>query len=186
MIYPVYVYGTSVLRKKAQEIDKNFEGLDIFIEEMFETMKTAEGVGLAAPQIGESLRLFIIDASDIDSEDEEYVKDFRKVFINPVILEESGDEWIFNEGCLSIPDIREDVSRLDKIRIQYYDQEWNFYDEEYDGIRARIIQHEYDHLDGIMFVDKISPLRKRLLKAKLSAISKGKIDIHYKIKYLKK
>ncbi len=186
MIYPVYVYGTSVLRKKAQEIDKNFEGLDIFIEEMFETIKTAEGVGLAAPQVGESLRLFIVDASEIDSEDEEYVKDFRKVFINPVILEESGDEWIFNEGCLSIPDIREDVSRQDKIRIQYYDQEWNFYDEEYDGIRARIIQHEYDHLDGIMFVDKISPIRKRLLKAKLYAISKGKIDVHYKIKHLKK
>lgn len=184
MIYPVYMYGTSVLRKKAQEIDKDYKDLDIFIEGMFETMKKAEGVGLAAPQVGKSIRIFIIDASDIDHEDEEYVEDFKKVFINPVIIEESGDEWVFNEGCLSIPEIREDVSRHEKVRIQYYDQEWNFFDEEYDGIRARIIQHEYDHLEGKMFVDKVSPLRKKLLKGKLTAISKGKVDIDYKIKHL--
>ncbi|MCF8380035.1 MAG: peptide deformylase [Bacteroidales bacterium] len=183
MIYPVYMYGTSVLRKKAQEIDKNYKELGVFIEDMFETMKKAEGVGLAAPQVGKSIRLFVIDASDIDHDDEEYVEDFKKVFINPIIVEESGKEWVFNEGCLSIPDVREDVSRQEKVRIQYYDQEWNFYDEEYDGIKARIIQHEYDHLEGIMFVDKISPLRKKLLKARLTAISKGKVDIDYKIKF---
>ena len=182
MIYPVYVYGTSVLRKKAKEIDEDYEGLDKLIEDMFETMKHAEGVGLAAPQIGKSVRLFIVDAADIDEEDEEFVADFKKTFINPVILEESGEEWSFNEGCLSIPNVREDVSRQEKIRIQYYDPEWNFHDEEYDGIKARILQHEYDHLDGIMFVDKISPLRKRLLKGTLTAISKAKVDVDYKIK----
>ena len=186
MIYPVYVYGTSVLRKKAKEIDKNYEDLDKLIEDMFETMKHADGVGLAAPQIGKAIRLFIVDATDIDEEDEEYVEDFKKAFINPIILERSGDEWSFNEGCLSIPNIREDVNRKEKIRIQYYDPEWNFHDEEYDGIRARIVQHECDHLDGVMFVDKINPLRKRLLKGQLSAISKGKVDVDYKIKIPRK
>jgi len=186
MIYPVYVYGTSVLRKKAKEIDKNYDDLDKLIEDMYETMKHAEGVGLAAPQIGKALRLFIVDAADIDKEDEEYVEDFKKTFINPVILEQSGDEWTFNEGCLSIPNIREDVNRKEKIRIQYYDPEWNFHDEKYDGIKARIVQHEYDHLDGVMFVDKINPLRKRLLKGQLSAISKGKVDVDYKIKFPRK
>ncbi len=186
MIYPVYVYGTSVLRKKAKEIDKNYENLDKLIEDMFETMKHAEGVGLAAPQIGKAIRLFIVDAADIDEEDEEYVEDFKKAFINPVILEQSGDEWSFNEGCLSIPNIREDVNRKESVRIQYYDPEWNFHDERYDGIKARIVQHESDHLDGIMFVDRINPLRKRLLKGQLSAISKGKVDVDYKIKIPRK
>ena len=146
-------------------------------------MQSAEGVGLAAPKIGKSLRLFVVDASEVDEEDEEFVQDFKKVFVNPKIVEEKGDEWAFNEGCLSIPDIREDVNRLGKIRIQYYDTDWNYFDEEYDGIRARIIQHEYDHLEGIMFVDKLNPLRKRLLNGKLTAISKGKVPTDYRIKF---
>lgn len=182
MIYPVYVYGTSVLRKKAREIPQDYEGLKELIDNMFETMYSAEGVGLAAPQIGKSLRLFIVDATAVEEDDEENQEEFKKVFINPVLLEETGEEWLFNEGCLSIPLIREDVSRKPKIRIQYYDENWEFHDEIYDGVKARIIQHEYDHLEGVLFVDKINPLRKRLLNSKLNAISKGKVDIDYKIR----
>lgn len=183
MLYPVYVYGSSVLRKKAKEIPEDYEGLQELIDNMFETMYHAEGIGLAAPQVGKSLRLFIVDATSIEEEDEEYAKDFKKVFINPEIIEEEGDEWAFNEGCLSIPLIREDIIRKPQIRITYYDENWNFHDEKYDGIKARIIQHEYDHLEGILFVDKLNPLKKRLLNGKLNAISKGKVDIDYKIKF---
>lgn len=182
MIYPIYVYGTSVLRKKTREIPRDYEGLGQLVADMFETMYHAEGVGLAAPQIGKSLRLFIIDATTGEEDDEEYIEDFKKAFINPKIIEENGEEWLFNEGCLSIPQIREDVQRKPKVRIQYYDENWEFYDETYDGVKARIIQHEYDHLEGVLFVDKINPLRKRLLNGRLKAISKGKIDIDYKIK----
>lgn len=183
MVYPIYVYGSSVLRKKARDIEKDFEGLDQLVDDMYETMEASEGVGLAAPQIGKSLRLFVVDAAQADEEDEEYVENFRQEFINPRIIEEAGKPWVFNEGCLSIPDIREDVSRKEKLRIQYYDRNWNFYDEEYDGIKARIIQHEYDHLEGILFVDKLNPLRKRLLNSRLAAISKGMVDTSYKINY---
>ncbi len=182
MTYPVYVYGTNVLRKKAKEIPEDYKGLKELIDNMFETMYSAEGVGLAAPQVGKSLRLFIVDASAVEEDDEEFQEDFKKVFINPVILEETGEEWLFNEGCLSIPLIREDVARKPKIRIQYYDENWEFHDEIFEGVKARIIQHEYDHLDGILFVDKLNPLRKKLLRSKLKAISKGKVDIEYKIK----
>lgn len=182
MVYPIYVYGTNVLRKRAKDIEKNDENLPQLIDDMFETMKFSEGVGLAAPQIGKSLRLFVIDASEIDEENEEYVKGFKKAFVNPLIVERTGEKWTFNEGCLSIPHIHEDVDRPEKVRIQYYDPEWNFYDEVYEGIPARIIQHEYDHLEGILFVDRLSPLRKRLLNGKLGSISKGKVDTSYKIK----
>lgn len=180
MVYPIVLYGAPILRKRAKEINKNYEGLDVLLSDMFETMET-EGVGLAAPQIGLSLRIFVIDATKMEDEDES-LHDFRKVFINPVILEETGEEWLFNEGCLSIPGIREDVSRHEKIRIQYYDQDFNFHDENYEGIRARIIQHEYDHLEGILFTDKLQPLKKKLLKGKLLSISKGKVDTEYKVK----
>ena len=182
MIYPVYVYGTSVLRKKAKEIPRDYPGLQELVNDMFETMYLAEGVGLAAPQIGKSIRLFVIDATAVEEEDEEFVDGFKKIFINPVISEEEGQEWTFNEGCLSIPLIREDVDRKPEIRIQYFDENWEFYDEKYDGVRARIIQHEYDHLEGILFVDKINPLKKRLLNGRLNAITKGKVDVDYKIK----
>ncbi len=184
MIYPIYVYGTPVLRKKAKEIPRDFEGLDELIDSMFETMTYSEGVGLAAPQIGMSLRLFVIDATQVEEDDEEYFPDFKKEFINPVLLDESGNNWLFNEGCLSLPSIREDVDRPEKVRIHYFDRNWEEHEEVYDGIRARIIQHEYDHLEGILFIDKINPLRKRLLGGKLRSISKGNVDVDYKIKTL--
>jgi peptide deformylase len=186
MILPVYVYGMPVLRKKAKEIEPDFEGLDQLIDDMFETMYHADGVGLAAPQIGQSLRLIVIDASEIEDESDPSLKDFKIVLINPRILKEEGEKWEFNEGCLSFPDIREGVFRQLTITLEYYDREFNRHEEEFDGIRARIIQHEVDHLEGILFVDKIAPLRKRLLQSKLKAISKGQCEINYKIVYPRK
>jgi peptide deformylase len=181
MIVPIIVYGDPLLRKVTPDIDKNYEGLDELISNMFETMYNADGVGLAAPQIGRSIRIFIVDASPIGEEDES-LKDFKKVLINPHIIEKSGDEENIEEGCLSIPGIREEVKRETKIRIKYFDQDWVEHDEVYEGFAARILQHEYDHLDGKLFVDYCSPLRKRLLKAKLAAITKGKTDTNYRIK----
>ena len=181
MVYPIYVYGTSVLRKKAKEIPRDFKDLGEFIDNMFETMKVSEGIGLAAPQVGKSLRLFVVDATEMEDEEGEDLADFRIAFVNPSIVEETGERWSFNEGCLSIPSIREEVEREERVRIQYYDRDWNFHDEIYTGIKARIIQHEYDHLEGILFVDKINPLRRRLINGKLQSIAKGKIDTDYKI-----
>ncbi len=186
MIYPIYVYGTPVLRKKTHEINQDYPGLQKLIGDMYETMRFSEGVGLAAPQIGLAIRLFVVDATGSGKEEEgfeteEDLSDFKKVFINPKITKLWGEPWTFNEGCLSIPNLREDVDRPEKLRISYYDESFNHHDEEYDGTRARIIQHEYDHLEGILFTDKINPLRKRLISGKLNSISKGKVDIHYKI-----
>jgi peptide deformylase len=180
MVLPITAYGHATLKMVAQEINKDYPELDILIENMFETMYASEGVGLAAPQVNRSIRLFVVDASPY-GEDKPELKDFKKIFINPYIIEEEGDEWPFSEGCLSIPEIREEVSRKPKIRIQYYDTDWNFHDEYYTGIAARIIQHEYDHLEGILFVEKISPMRKMLLKRKLNDISTGKIDVSYRM-----
>ena len=179
MIYPVVVYGHPVLRKKSREVRKDEEGLSEFIKDLWETMYVSDGIGLAAPQVGKSVRIFVIDAEAL-AEDDATLKGFKKTFINPKIVEKNGDKEPFNEGCLSIPNIREDVIREPGIRIQYYDQEFNFFDEEYDGIASRIIQHEYDHLEGILFTDLVPPLRKRLLKSKLNAISKGKFEATYK------
>ncbi len=184
MVYPVVVYGSPVLKKVAAEIDEDFPGLDKLIQDMFDTMNAAEGIGLAAPQIGKSVRLFIVDA-EVMAEDDPTLKGFKKVFINPQILEESGKNWNYAEGCLSIPDIREEVSRPSVVKIGYYDTEFNYQEEEYDGIKARIIQHEYDHLDGLLFVEKLSALKKKLLKGKLNAIAKGKVRAHYKTKVAK-
>lgn len=187
MVLPVYVYGMSVLRKISQEIDEDYEGLEQLISDMFETMYFSDGVGLAAPQIGRSIRLFVIDARRMeDVEDEEDLKDFKKVFINPYITDQWSDNFIFGEGCLSLPNLREDVSRPSKIKIEYFDENWEFHTEEYDGVKARIIQHEYDHLEGILFVDKINPLRKKLIAPKLKAISKGVVECDYKIIYPRK
>lgn len=187
MILPIVAYGDPVLKKEADDIPKDYEGLNELIESMFETMYKAQGVGLAAPQIGKSIRLFIVDASpfgeDEDDPEAAKVKDFKQVFINAEIIDEKGEPWLFKEGCLSIPNIREDVSREGVIRIQYYDEEWNFHDKEYDGYAARIIQHEYDHIDGILFTDHLNPLKKRLLKRKLNDISRGDIDVSYKMKF---
>lgn len=179
MTYPIVVYGHEILRKVAVDIEENHPGLQQLIADMFETMYKSEGMGLAAPQIGKSIRIFIIDGTPI-ADDEPSLIDFKKVFINPHITEKSGDLKLMNEGCLSIPNIREEVNREARIRIEYYDENWEFHDEVYEGYKARIIQHEYDHLDGILFTDLVSPLRRRLLKSKLTAISKGKFEAVYK------
>jgi peptide deformylase len=178
MIYPISIIGSSVLRKKAEEITRNYPDLDQLVKDMFETMYVSDGVGLAAPQIGKSVRLLVIDASPMAEEDP-ILKDFKKVFINAKITEREGDSEIMTEGCLSIPGIQEEVKRINKIRIEYYDENFNFYDEYYEGFAARVIQHEYDHLDGILFVDRISPIRKQLIKSKLKDISKGKFEAKY-------
>lgn len=181
MKYPITVYGDPMLRKKAEPIDKNYEGLQELIENMWETMYYSDGVGLAAPQIGKAIRIFVIDASS-GADEEPELKDFKKVFINPEILEISGDKWVMNEGCLSLPEIREDVTRPDKVRIRYVDENFEPHEEVYTGYAGRIIQHEYDHLEGILFIDYLSPLRKRLLKSKLGNIARGKVTPHYRIK----
>lgn len=191
MILPIVAYGDAVLKKEAVEIEKEHEGLQDLIDDMFETMYEASGVGLAAPQIGRSIRMFIVDGTPFAEEDDEEAPDpraaglfgFKKVFINPIIEEESGEEWAFSEGCLSIPDIREDVYRKERILISYYDEKWNLKEETYEGFAARIIQHEYDHIEGVLFTDRISPLKKRLLTKRLSNISKGEIKVTYRMKF---
>ena len=180
MIYPVTVYGDPILRKIAIPVEKDFEGLKELVSNMFETMYHSDGVGLAAPQIGKSLRIFVVDASPMADEEPE-LKGFKKAFINPEILERTGDEWIMNEGCLSLPDIHEDVSRPANVKIRYMDENFTEHTEKYGGFAARVIQHEYDHLDGKLLVDYLPPLKKRILKSKLTAISKGKIKTSYRI-----
>ncbi|RNL85984.1 peptide deformylase [Sinomicrobium pectinilyticum] len=189
MILPIVAYGDPVLRKETRDIDENYPELGTLIDNMFETMYNAYGVGLAAPQIGLPVRLFVIDASpfaedeELEDEEREQLKGFKKVFINARILEETGEEWAFNEGCLSIPNIREDVSREEKIKIEYFDENFVKHTDEYDGLVARVIQHEYDHIEGILFTDKLSALKKRLLKGKLANISKGKVSVDYKMRF---
>ncbi len=186
MILPIVAYGDSVLRKRGEDIDKDYPGLQELIDSMFETMYKASGVGLAAPQIGKPIRLFIVDTTGFveeDEEDDEGLREFKKVFINPEIMDEKGEEWAFNEGCLSIPDVREDVDRPEKIAIRYFDRNFAEQQEEYEGLKARVIQHEYDHIEGILFTDYLSPLRKRVLKTKLNNIAKGKVSVSYKMKF---
>jgi peptide deformylase len=179
MIYPIVVYGHSVLRKVAVDVSKDYPGLNQLIADLFETMYSSEGMGLAAPQVGKSIRLFVIDGKPV-AEDDPSLADFKKVFINAHISERCGELQPMNEGCLSIPGLREEVMRESHIRISYYDENWQYFDEVFDGYKARIIQHEYDHLDGILFTDKVNPLKRRLLKNKLTAISKGKFEAAYK------
>ena len=181
MKYPITVYGDPLLRKKAKHVDINDEELAEVIENMWETMYYSDGVGLAAPQVGKSIRIFMVDATS-GADEEPELKDFKKVFINPEIIETSGNKWVMNEGCLSLPEIREDVTRPDKVRIKYLDENLEEHEEEYEGFAGRIIQHEYDHLEGILFIDYLSPLRKRLLKGKLNNIARGKVTPHYRIK----
>lgn len=180
MVFPVVAYGHPVLRKVAEDIDKDYPGLEQFIADMFETMYASNGVGLAAPQVNRSIRLFVIDTTPYK---EEYPgeENMKRVFINATIVDETGDEWAFNEGCLSIPDIREDVVRKPNVHIQYYDENFVYHDEIISGALARIIQHEYDHLEGILFVDLINPLRRIMLKRKLADISKGLVKADYKM-----
>lgn len=189
MILPIIAYGSPVLKRKAVDIPSNYKDLDGLIKNMWETMYEANGVGLAAPQVGLSLRLFVIDASPFGEDDELSTEEkillsgFKKVFINPEIIEETGEEWPFNEGCLSIPDIREDVKRKDRLVIKYQNSKGEELTEIYTGLAARVIQHEYDHIEGVLFTDKLSPLKKRMLKGKLTAISKGNISVDYKMKF---
>ena len=189
MILPIRAYGDPVLKKVAQDIEPGHPGLEQLIEDMFETMYAANGVGLAAPQVGHSIRLFIVDASpfaedeDGDPAENAVLKDFKKVFINPYIVEEEGEEWTFEEGCLSIPNLREPVDRQPRIVLQYQDEQFNDHEETFDGFAARVIQHEHDHLDGILFTDHLPPLRRRLLKGKLRDISIGKTDAKYKMRF---
>ena len=184
MILPIVAYGDPVLRKVGEDISPDYAGLAQLIADMFETMNNASGIGLAAPQVGKSIRLFIVDGTSY-SEDEDYpeLKDFKKVFINARIISEDGDIWSFNEGCLSIPKIREDVNRPPRICIRYMDENFLEHEDVFEGIAARIIQHEYDHIEGRLFVDRIKPLRRTLLKGKLNDIAKGKINVNYKMRF---
>jgi peptide deformylase len=183
MKFPIIAYGDPVLRRKATAIEpEEYPHIKELIENMYETMYAAHGVGLAAPQVGLSIRLFVVDASPF-AEDDETLVGFKKAFINAQVLEETGDEWPFNEGCLSIPDIREDIYRCKHVRLSYYDAEWKHHEETFTGMAARIIQHEYDHIEGKLFTDKLSPLRKRLLEKKLNDISRGIVDVEYKMKF---
>lgn len=189
MILPVVAYGDPVLRKQAEPITKDYPNLDALIENMKDTMYGAFGVGLAAPQIGLPIRLFLVDTAPF-AEDEAYtdeeqkqLENFQRTFINAEILEEEGDEWAFNEGCLSIPDVREDVFRQPKVTIRYQDENFKTHTEVYDGLIARVVQHEYDHIEGVLFTDKLSSLKKRLIKGKLTNISKGKIQVDYRMRF---
>ncbi len=189
MILPIVAYGDAVLRKKAEDISEDYPKLSELIATMFETMYDAYGVGLAAPQIGLPIRLFVIDTNPFSDDDElseseqKQLASFKRTFINAKILEETGDECAFNEGCLSIPDVREDVFRKPKVKIQYQDEQFKTHVEEFDGLIARVIQHEYDHIEGILFTDKLSALKKRLIKARLTNISKGNIRVDYKMRF---
>ena len=189
MILPIVAYGAHVLKKKAREIDLQDMELPTLIANMWETMYAASGVGLAAPQVGKALRLFIVDASPFADDDslspaeQTTLADFKKTFINPVIVEETGHSWAFNEGCLSIPNIREDVQRMDTITIRYFDELGTSHQETYSGLAARVIQHEYDHIEGILFTDRLSALKKRILKGKLTQIARGKVDADYVMRF---
>jgi peptide deformylase len=197
MILPIVVYGDPILRKVCADIDSKYEGLEQLIKNMFDTMYKAKGVGLAAPQIGKSIRLFIVDThpfAEVDDEDDEdeftpaqrkELESFKRVFINAKILDEAGEEWKFNEGCLSIPKIREDVNRQSDIVIEYVDENFIKHHEKFNGLIARVIQHEYDHIEGKLFTDKISPFKRKMLAGKLADISVGKISADYKTKVYK-
>ena len=189
MILPIVAYGSPVLKKKAVDISKDYPKLEELIDNMFETMYNANGVGLAAPQIGLSIRLFIVDAKpfsqdeSLSADEAKELETFKRVFINPVIIEEKGVEWDFNEGCLSIPDVHEDIFRKPELTIEYLDENFQPQTETFSGLPARVVQHEYDHIEGVLFTDKISSLKKRLIKSKLANISKGKIEVGYKMKF---
>ena len=193
MILPIVAYGDPILKVVAEEIPENSHELTQLIADMFETMYLAKGVGLAAPQIGQSIRLFIVDGAPFaDEEGEEPdpkavgIESFKKVFINPIIEEQSGEVWAFQEGCLSIPKIRENVHRKETVLVSYFDENWLFHEERFDGYAARIIQHEYDHLEGVLFIDKLAPLKKKLLAKRLGNIALGLVDVDYKMKFNKK
>jgi peptide deformylase len=192
MILPIIAYGDPLLKKESEEITADYPSLDLLIDNMFETMYQAKGVGLAAPQVGLNIRLFIVDGAPFaDEEGEEPdpravgMESFKKVFMNPVIEEESGEVWAFQEGCLSIPKLRENVLRKSDILLSYYDEHWVFHEERFSGYAARIIQHEYDHIEGILFTDRLNPLKKKLVQKKLKQIAEGLVTTDYKLKFYK-
>ncbi len=183
---PITAYGHPTLKKKGEDIDKSYPGLEKLIADMFETMHESNGVGLAAQQVNRAIRLFLVDATPFEEEHPE-AKDFKRVFINAQITGEEGEEWEFEEGCLSVPGINEYVSRKPVIYMSYYDESFNFHkSEKFEGIQARIMQHEYDHTEGILFVDRLPSFKRLLLKRKLSDISVGKHKATYKMIYPKK
>lgn len=182
MILPVVSYGNPILKKKAADVDQNYPGLEQFIADLWETMYKADGVGLAAPQVNRSIRIFVIDASAFGEKYPE-VRDFKRTFINAHIYREEGEEKSFNEGCLSFPGLREDIMRKPEIYIRYKDENFQDHDEKYEGVIARVIQHEYDHIEGIVFVDRISSLKKMLIKGKLNDIMRGDVDVDYKMMF---
>jgi peptide deformylase len=192
MILPIYGYGEPVLRKVCEDISQEYPNLKETIANMYDTMYNAHGVGLAAPQVGLALRLFIVDtepfsdSDDVSKEEAALMKEFKKTFINAKIIKEEGDIWGFNEGCLSIPDVREDVFRHETITIEYFDEDFNKKTEVYNGLIARVIQHEYDHIEGILFTDHLSMLKKKLIGKKLQNIMEGKARPDYKMKYVNK
>ncbi len=185
MILPVVAYGDPVLKAEAEDIEQGQNGLEVLIANMWETMYASEGVGLAAPQVGESIRLFIVDASPFaEGENGDLAcKDFKRVMINPVIFEESEEEDGMEEGCLSIPGIRENVQRPVAIGVEYYNEQWELVEERLEGIPARVVQHEYDHIEGVLITDHISPMRRRLLHGKLRDITNGKVSVDYRMRF---
>jgi peptide deformylase len=195
MILPIVAYGHPILRKVAHDIDKNYPGLDKLLEDMWETMYASNGVGLAAPQINKDIRIFVMDSAQIfanmddkDREEENYpdAPGIKQAFINAHIIEEHGDDWAYNEGCLSIPKIREDIYRAEEVTIEYQDENFTHHKKTFEGITARIILHEYDHIEGKLFIDYMSPLKRKLMKRKLDDISKGNISVDYKMLFPKK
>lgn len=186
MILPIYAYGQAVLRKEAVEIGPDYPNLKELIDNMWETMYHAEGIGLAAPQIGLSIRLFLIDTTLLDRDDEEENKEqkgIKQAFINAEVIEENGKEWAYEEGCLSIPDVRGDVDRPETVTLRYMNENFEEHVQTFTGMNARVIQHEYDHIDGVLFIEHLKPIKKRLVKRKLEHIRKGKIDVDYKMKF---
>jgi len=182
MVLPIYAYGQRVLKKEALPVDETFENLSELISDMWETMYYAKGIGIAAPQIGKSIRIFLIDTIQYKEEDPS-IDGIKKAFINAEIIEEFGEENSFEEGCLSIPDVRGDVTRLSSIKIKYYDESFNEFEEVYHGMNARVIQHEYDHIEGILFTEYLQPLKKRMIKRKLEAIKNGKVKVDYRMRF---
>lgn len=183
MIYPIRAYGDPVLRKKCEEITDFGDDFQKLVVDMYETMDASDGVGLAAPQIGKPLRLFMIDSTLFDKKKKDGI---RTAFVNPILVEETGEEWAFEEGCLSIPDVREDVDRKPIVRIKYQTVTGEQKEETFEGMTARVIQHEYDHIEGVLFTDHISPFKRQLLKSKLAKISSGKVNVHYRMKFPKR
>jgi len=184
MILPIYAYGQSVLKKKAVDIGSDYPGLEKLIADMWETMYHAEGIGLAAPQIGKSIRLFVVDTTVINEKDDEEAG-IKRTFINAQKVEETGKEWAYEEGCLSIPDVRGDVDRPDTVTLRYMDENFEEKVETFTGMNARVVQHEYDHIDGVLFIEHLKPIKKRLVKRRLENVRKGKVDVEYKMKFAK-